>query len=418
MSSMLSPLTQFAAPEIALPQIQSPWALQPQNYSTYGTGSFTGSTPYDKWLYSQNQRLQNVTLPHYPTQYQTNMPGVPINAAPSGNVYQPPQPVTPQAPTPQPPSSGGVPNVAAPNGLTTFQDGSRGYAAGYGGTVIGGGTLDANGNYILETPLTAAEQTRRDQRTALQQLVGAGDQAAVLRYMADNNLDATFFADALNYSGSPTSGRTSENWLIGAAQNTGADVRGLSYASPEEVQQFLAWQQAQTGLTGTNIGETWAAQGITDPYADQRLTDSAQEIIAREKRLLATRQGYTPEYQTYSTPARPLTQLQSNPSVVAPVTPAASAPAYQQVAGQFINEDTGDIVTYDSNGVHTSTGQIDPAWASAHQAPAAAPVVAPPAQVPEDRWNTGSDNRARGGLIQKYAVGGGVQSLAGKYNVY
>ena len=113
--------------------------------------------------------------------------------------------------------------------------------------------------------------------------------------------------------------------------------------------------------------------------------------------------------------------MQSSVNTVgpAPIVQESQQPQYQQVAGSFVNQDTGDIVTYDSNGAHTSTGRIDPSWLAAHQ-PTPQPTQQP-TQPQVDRWNLNSENRARGGLIklsQKYAAGGGVNALAGKYNLY
>jgi len=369
MSAMLSPLTQFAAPPTVLPQVASPW--ESQTPANYGTGTFSGNTPYDKWLYSQNQRLQNMVLPDYPTQYASYMPQAPINSTPTDNTYQQPSTV-PSTVTPV--------STPASAGLTTFADGSQGYAAGYTGSVIGGGRVDTNGNYITQEPITAEEQLRRNNLTNLQNLVTSGDQAAVLSYMQDHNLDSAFFNDALSYAGSPTAatGRSAENWLISAAQANNSEVPGLSYASPEEIRQFLEWQQNQEGLTGQRIGDTWTQQGITDPFADQRLIDTAQQAIATEKsRQAASVQGYTPAYQSYDTavqPASPLAQVQAAPAVASPVPAAAAVtqPAPQQTLASM-------------------------------------------------GFGDSSNDHARGGLIsmaKKYASGGYVGSMASKYGVY
>ncbi len=388
-----------------LPPVQ--YNLQDYTAPDLGIQASAGQTPYDRWLFAQNSRMGDISLPSFSAPYTAvnpsnpyQAPGItPVGAAPgSGGVYDtnPFQPVTP---TPPPTSS------TAPT-----------QSSGASGKVVAGPFSDA--------PVSAEDQAYYDFRKKMQDLVASGDQEAVLRYMVDNGVTREQFNDALTYSSSPinASGQTANNWLIGASQNTGINIPGMEYASPEEVRQFLDWQQSQTNvLTNQNIGDSWLAGGIADPYSNQRLVDNAQDAITREKALAAQRTGYTPAYQTYSTPTSPMTQVQSNPAMVqapapAPVPQAPPQPQYQQVAGSFVNQDTGDIVNYDSNGVHTSTGRVDSAWRAAHQ-----PAPQQPTQQQTDRWDLNSDNRDRGGLIklsQKYASGGGVNALAGKYNLY
>jgi hypothetical protein len=396
-----------------------------------GVQASAGQTPYDRWLYAQNSRLGNLTLPSYTTSYAASNTDYPYGSTPaipavgsttgsgSTNTATPWPPAAPTTSTaPVPPTAA----VQDSGGMVTFPDGSQGYPAGYTGTVIGGGSIDSNGNYITSGPLSDADRQWASDRAAVQNLVASGDQIGVLQYLQDHSLDANFFNDALSYSGSPTGGRTAQNWLIDAAQNNGGAVTGLSYASPEEVKQFLDWLRTQDNvLTNQNIGESWSAAGITDPYDNQRLRDIAQEVIAREKALQNNRASYVPQYQTFRSPETqqaPLTVVQSNPQVIeassAPTQPpvttqAPQQPAYQQVAGQFVNQDTGDIVTYDSNGRHTSTGRTDPAWLEAHQPPRTQNQSQP-------SYDFTYNDRARGGLIslsQKYAAGG----LASKYGV-
>lgn len=276
-------------------------------------------------------------------------------------------------------------------------------------------------------PQSAEETARLAIRAQLQGLVASGDQEAALNYMNQNGITSSQFEEMLAYNGSPITSGSPYGWLANASQNTGIPVAGLSYASPEEVDQFISWQQnTPNSMTNQTGAELTAAQGITDPYANATIRDNALQTIRTQSGLQSIRGGsWTPEYQSYTPQAAPqpspLTQVQSSVNTVgpAPIVQESQQPQYQQVAGSFVNQDTGDIVTYDSDGVHTSTGRIDPAWLAAHQ-----PAPQPPRQTvaqPSNWWDTGAENRARGGLIklsQKYAAGGGVKSLAGKYNLY
>lgn len=433
-----------------------------------GVQASAGQTPYDRWLYSQNSRLGNLTLPSYTTSYAAsnpdymygNMPTIPpVGVAPGSNgVYEtnpwtpPTEPVTPPwaeppsipapepypypnpwtpptEPTPTIPDNGGPPRLppvvhppyqppqpTAPE--PTYQPQPTSYE-----TVVGP---------VDHTPMSPEEIQRLAIRSQMQSLVGSGDREAALNYMIQQGITPSEFNEMLSYNGSPIpNNQSAENWLINSAQQTGIQVPGLSYASPEEVQQFLQWQgDQQNPLGGGLISDVWAAQNIEDPYSNSRLADLAQTAIASQTRLQDSRnangKNWTPEYQSYTPQVAPqaapqpspLTQVQNSPNTVGPapiVQAAPPQPVYQQVAGQFVNQDTGDIVTYDSDGRHTSTGRIDPAWLAAHQPPRQ--QVQPPTQTQaHSPWFMDSENRARGGLIslsQKYATGG----LASKYGV-
>ncbi len=278
------------------------------------------------------------------------------------------------------------------------------------------------------TPQSAEETARLAIRAQLQGLVASGDQEAALNYMNQNGITSGQFEEMLAYNGSPITSGSPYGWLANASQNTGIPVAGLTYASPEEVDQFISWQQnTPNSMTNQTGAELTAAQGITDPYSNATIRDNALQTIRTQSGLQSIRNAngndWTPEYQSYTPQSAPqpspLTQVQSSVNTVgpAPIVQESQQPQYQQVAGSFVNQDTGDIVTYDSNGAHTSTGRIDPSWLAAHQP---APVQQP-TQQQVDRWDLHSDNRARGGLIklsQKYASGGGVNALAGKYNLY
>lgn len=402
-----------------LPPVQ--YNLQDYIAPDLGIQASAGQTPYDRWLFEQNSRMGDISLPSFSVPYTAVNPSNPYQApsiTPAGtapgsggvydtNPYQPPAPVyQPPAPTPAPEPTYQSPQSTEP--------------------VVGP---------YSNAPQSAEEIARLAIRHQMQSLVGSGDREAALNYMIQQGITPNEFNEMLSYSGSPIpNNQSASNWLINSAQQTGIQVPGLSYASPEEVQQFLQWQgSSQHPLYGGSISDMWAAQGIEDPYTDPRLADLAQDAIASQTRLQDSRNSngmnWTPEYQNYtpqdSAPqTSPMTQVQSNPAMVqapapAPVPQAPPQPQYQQVAGSFVNQDTGDIVNYDSNGVHTSTGRVDSAWQAAHQ-PAPQPTQQTVAQ-PSNWWDANSENRARGGLIklsQKYASGGGVNALAGKYNLY
>jgi hypothetical protein len=70
-------------------------------------------------------------------------------------------------------------------------------------------------------------------------------------------------------------------------------------ASQADLQNFIKWQQQQIDpMQQGVVGDTWARQGITDPYNDPRLLAQAQEQIDRGNRrtdLYAANGINTPE---------------------------------------------------------------------------------------------------------------------------
>lgn len=455
------------------------WGLTGYTPPAQGIQASAGQTPYDRWLYSQNSRLGNLGLPSYTDMYAATNPNyahantppiAPVGVAPGSNgvyntnPYQPPTetvtppwvnpvaipaptPVTwdnpwpgptydPTAPTPLPWVDPHVPSPTDPLPAPTPQPpipDNEGppqqpiapeptYQPTSYETVVGP---------VDHTPMSPEEIQRLAIRAQLQGLVASGDQEAALNYMNQNGITSDQFEEMLAYSGSPITSGSPYGWLANASQNTGIPVAGLTYAQPEEVDQFISWQQdTPNSLNGQTGAEMTTAQGITDPYANATIRDNALQIIRTQRGLQSIRNAngnnWTPEYQSYTPQAAPqaspLTQVQNSPNTVDPAPIVQAQPAYQQVAGQFVNQDTGDIVTYDSDGRHTSTGRIDPAWLAAHQ-PASPSAQAQTQTQPQTTspWYGDSDNRARGGLIklsQKYAAGGGVNALAGKYNLY
>lgn len=424
-----------------------------------GIQASAGQTPYDRWLFAQNTRMGNIGLPSFSSPYTAVNPSNPYaspNINPMGtapgsngvyttNPYQPvpyptpfpwqdpveaPGPAPMEGPTPwpgptedpvpaynpqEPPATTPAPVYQPPAPEPTYQPPQ---------------TAEVVVGPYSNTPQSAEETARLAIRAQLQGLVASGDQEAALNYMNQNGITSGQFEEMLAYNGSPITSGSPYGWLANASQNTGIPVAGLSYASPEEVDQFIAWQQGTpNSMTNQTGAELTAAQGITDPYSNATIRDNALQTIRTQSGLQSIRNAngnnWAPEYQSYTPQTAPqpspLTQVQNSVNTVgpAPIVQESQQPQYQQVAGSFVNQDTGDIVTYDSNGAHTSTGRIDPAWLAAHQ-PAPQPAQQTVAQ-PASWWDTNSENRARGGLIklsQKYAAGGGVNALAGKYNLY
>jgi hypothetical protein len=446
----------------------NPMYLPPVQYNfedytapALGVQASAGQTPYDRWLYAQNSRLGNLTLPSYTTSYAASNPNYtygsmptipPVGVAPGSNgVYEtnpwtpstepvtPPWAEPPSIPAPEPypypnpwtpPTEPTLPDNEGPPRLPpvvhppyqppqptapeptyqppepTYQPQPTSYE-----TVVGP---------VDHTPMSPEEIQRLAIRAQLQGLVASGDQEAALNYMNQNGITSGQFEEMLAYSGSPITSGSPYGWLANASQNTGIPVAGLSYASPEEVDQFISWQQdTPNSLNGQTGAEMTTAQGITDPYANATIRDNALQIIRTQRGLQSIRNAngnnWTPEYLSYTPQAAPqpspLTQVQNSPNTVgpAPIVQETQQPQYQQVAGSFVNQDTGDIVTYDSNGAHTSTGRIDPSWLAAHQPPRTQTQSQP-------GYDFTYNDRARGGLIslsRKYAAGG----LASKYGV-
>ena len=63
-----------------------------------------------------------------------------------------------------------------------------------------------------------------------------------------------------------------------------------------ESARFIQWQGSQPGLDGRPLRETWARQGISDPYADPKLVAQAQTQINRAdaRTALFNQNGVTP----------------------------------------------------------------------------------------------------------------------------
>ena len=440
---------------IGLPSFSSPYtAVNPSNPYASPNINPMGTAPGSNGVYTTNP-YQPVPYPTpFPWQDPVEAPGpapmegpnpwpgptedptapTPLpweDPVPAYNPQQPPvsPPYQPPAPTPQPPipDNEGPPRLPPlipqqpPTPAPVYQPPAP------EPTYQPSQTAEVVVGPYSNTPQSAEETARLAIRAQLQGLVASGDQEAALNYMNQNGITSSQFEEMLAYNGSPITSGSPYGWLANASQNTGIPVAGLSYASPEEVDQFIAWQQGTpNSMTNQTGAELTAAQGITDPYSNATIRDNALQSIRTQSGLQTIRNAngnnWTPEYQSYTPQAAPqpspLTQVQSSVNTVgpAPIVQESQQPQYQQVAGSFVNQDTGDIVTYDSNGAHTSTGRIDPAWQAAHQ-----PTPQQPTQQQVDRWDLHSDNRARGGLIklsQKYASGGGVNALAGKYNLY
>lgn len=370
-----------------------PWVdFQEQPYVPGDPGPLAsaGNTAYDRWLYHHNMALQNQTLPSYNSNYNSYLPQNPINGPPGTGVYTPPPsnypvpegytppeepiysspapvPTEPQLPFPEYPGYPTVPGVPTPTPVPTMPGATP--TPSPSTPVVG-----PSGGSVQQTP---AEAARLAARAHIQGLVAAGDQEGVIQYMSSQGIGVDEFNEMMSYNGSPITSGTPQNWLINASQTTGLSVPGLNYASPEELNSYITWQGTQNGITGQNIGAQWEEEGI-NPYTNPTITGNAQTALST---------GNTQWQQ----PAQP-----QNPEPTQPEATSVGPSTYQQVAGSFVNPDTGEIVTYDSNGVHTGTGQIDPEWAQQHTA------------------------HARGGLVsmaRKYGAGRGVNGLAQKYNI-
>jgi hypothetical protein len=61
--------------------------------------------------------------------------------------------------------------------------------------------------------------------------------------------------------------------------------RDASVISKKELVAFIAWQRDERNpVTGKTIGETWAAQGISNPFDNPKIQDDAVKQIQRADR--------------------------------------------------------------------------------------------------------------------------------------
>ncbi len=79
-----APLTAFQSYIPAVPSTN--FDLSAYTAPLIGDQASAGMSPYDKWLYTQNQRLQKVILPRYESTYNAPLT-TPIQAAPGQDTY-------------------------------------------------------------------------------------------------------------------------------------------------------------------------------------------------------------------------------------------------------------------------------------------------------------------------------------------
>jgi len=115
---------------------------------------------------------------------------------------------------------------------------------------------------------------------------------------------------ALATNSSATQQSTNVNFVTGPGENQGVvagDPTSTSNLSRDptiipkaETDAFIAWQGNQINpVTGKPISETWAAQGISNPYEDPRIQKQAVEQIQRAGRradLFQSQGAATPEF--------------------------------------------------------------------------------------------------------------------------
>lgn len=229
-------------------------------------------------------------------------------------------------------------------------------------------------------PKSQEEIAYETQRKQIQDTVAsAASPQEGLQALASQGLDYKALNDALSYSGSPLGNQSVADYIRSNAVDGVSPIEGIKAYKPAQVTNFIETQNTQVNPLTHEVANY--------DTANEQYRLLVQETMEREQRLAAQRGQVAPEWTAPVQPVAAPTPAPAAPSITVAGPAAAPAPAYQKVAGQFTNSDTGDIVTYDSNGVHTSTGQRDPAW-GATQAPAPVPQPAytPPAPA-APQWN-------------------------------
>lgn len=92
-------------------------------------------------------------------------------------------------------------------------------------------------------------------------------------------------------------GRTVTTQALPVAGTVVSTAQGSITIDPNsEIARFLQWQGSQPSPTGGTIGDTWARQGIPNPYSDPGLVAAAQSTIdqANSRTALFNQVGQTP----------------------------------------------------------------------------------------------------------------------------
>jgi len=81
--------------------------------------------------------------------------------------------------------------------------------------------------------------------------------------------------------------------------STGSDANAPSGPAFEQaLRDITAWRQQQKDpIMQTRVGDTWAQQGITDPYADPTLRGQAQQIYDNAQQVKASDPTYVAPWQ-------------------------------------------------------------------------------------------------------------------------
>jgi hypothetical protein len=260
-----NPLSIFK--ELSTPVAPAQFNLKDYTAPGLGPQASSGDNPYDKWLYAQNARLSNFSLPAYASKYNQVFNQPQVQAPAGGQTYtsQQPKQVWEQ---PQGSQAAATQTPATQNGFAGVQ------------TVLGP---------YSNAPKSADQVAYESQRAQIQDIVAkTPDATAAIQELANKGFDYKTINDALSYSGSPLGNQSTAEYIRVNSVGVDSPVEGLTSHSPEAITNFINWQNSQISpITGDQLNYD---------VNDARYRANVQETMDRELRLAKARGQEAPAW--------------------------------------------------------------------------------------------------------------------------